>query len=215
MLRATRAPTGRPLPTLRRRRSGPVGHRGGRHRDAYPNHGPVLSHPQAKSCQDIGIPEGGSDSAPVAIVEFTDLECPACRGFQRTVSDILHERPSDVRVVYVPHPLSYHRFALGAAQGAECAADVDALGKWLDVVFSKQDSLGLKSWGAYAAEAGIRDTARIAECAKRRVAGPRIIRAWRSERGLVSAAHRECWSMDGCFRHLPREANLTLPLMIC
>lgn len=58
-----------------------------------------------------------------------------------------------------------HRFAMGAARGAECAEKVGKFGEWVDLVYSKQDSLGLKSWGAFALEAGISDTATISRCA--------------------------------------------------
>jgi hypothetical protein len=110
--------------------------------------------------------EAGSPAARVTIVELTDLECPACRGFQAAVEAVAQEWPRDVRILYVPHPLSYHRFAMAAANAAECASRAGALTPWIQTVFTKQDSLGLKSWGNYAAEAGITDTAGIAECAR-------------------------------------------------
>lgn len=121
-----------------------------------------------------GIFIGGSREGPVTIVELTDLECPACRGFESTLDDVLVERPTDVRLLYVPHPLSYHRFAMAAAKGAECAADVGSLPRWIKTVYAGQDSLGLKSWGAYAADARISDTALIARCAREARPSPRV-----------------------------------------
>lgn len=83
-------------------------------------------------------------------------------------------------MLYVPFPLAQHRFAASAARGAECAAQHQRLDAWLDVVYRKQDSLGLKSWGAFAAEAGLTDTAVIARCASSpaRVARIDAGRAW-------------------------------------
>jgi len=37
---------------------------------------------------------------------------------------------------------------------------------WLDAVLKKQDSIGLRSWGEFAVEAGIPDTASISRCAR-------------------------------------------------
>jgi protein-disulfide isomerase len=34
----------------------------------------------------------------------------------------------------------------------------------IDVLYTKQDSLGLKSWNSYAVEAGVSDTAAFARC---------------------------------------------------
>lgn len=119
---------------------------------------------------------GGTNTSPVTIVEFTDLECPACRGFQPILDALTATRSSDVRVLYVPHPLGYHRFALAAANAAECAAEIGALPRWIAAVFRGQDSLVLKTWGQFARSAGIHDTARIARCAIRRDTASRVAR---------------------------------------
>lgn len=107
----------------------------------------------------------GSATAPVTIVEFADLECPACRGFQPTLSNVLRTFKDSVSVVYVSFPLSMHRFAMPAARAQECAERAGAFERWRAAVFEKQDSLGLKSWGSYANDAGIADTASISACA--------------------------------------------------
>lgn len=120
--------------------------------------------PSWRDALPIGIRVGDS-TARATIVEFVDLECPPCRGFQRTVRELLAERASSVSVVYVSFPLPMHRFALSAARAADCADKQGDFRKWMDEVFEKQDSLGMKSWGSLAHEAGIRDTARIARCA--------------------------------------------------
>ena len=107
----------------------------------------------------------GDAAAPVTIVEFADLECPSCRNLHETLRQVLAERPREIAVVYVSYPISFHRFALGAARGAECAAAIGRFSEWIDAVYRKQDSLGLKSWGSFAHEAGIRDSASLARCA--------------------------------------------------
>lgn len=121
---------------------------------------------QWRNALGAGIFVSGSREAPVTIVELTDLECPACRGFATILDDVVVQRAGAVRLLYVPHPLTYHRFAMAAAKGAECAADLGGLAGWISAVYRGQDSLGLRSWGSYAAEAGIADTGRISDCAR-------------------------------------------------
>lgn len=74
--------------------------------------------------------------------------------------------PDRIRLSHVPYPLSYHVHAMPAARAADCADMVDAFAPFVDVVFRKQDSLGVKSWTSYAAEAGVADTLRTAHCAE-------------------------------------------------
>ncbi|MCA1792213.1 MAG: thioredoxin domain-containing protein [Thioalkalivibrio sp.] len=123
----------------------------------------------------------GGPSASVTIVELTDLECPACRGYHSRLRDLVERHEGRVRVVYVPYPLtSIHRFALAAAQAGDCALDdsPDALRRWIETVYAGQDSLGLRSWGAYAAAAGIADTAAIANCARTPIPRERVVSWW-------------------------------------
>jgi protein-disulfide isomerase len=115
---------------------------------------------------DLGIAVGGAIQPRVTIVELTDLECPACRAFQSTLDGLLSERGQDIRLLYIPYPLPYHRFAIAAANAAECAAETGTLPQWIHAIYQKQDSLGLKTWANYASDAGIADTANIAQCAK-------------------------------------------------
>jgi protein-disulfide isomerase len=107
----------------------------------------------------------GAAGAPVTVLEFGDLECPACRSFHETIRAVLAERPKDVALLYVHYPLPQHRFAIGAARAAECAQKLGKFAEWVDAVYAKQDSLGLRSWGQFARDAGIADTATIARCA--------------------------------------------------
>lgn len=129
------------------------------------NVGPPTAFAAWKDAYPVGIRVGDS-TARVTIVVFDDLECPGCRTFHRTVRRVLKEHPQDVSVVFVHFPLTSHRFALPAARAAECANQRGRFASFIDVVFAKQDSLGIKSWGSYAQEAGVRDTAVVSACAR-------------------------------------------------
>jgi protein-disulfide isomerase len=113
------------------------------------------------------IPAGhlvGSPVAPVKILEFADLECPFCREFNRTVRAILRQYPKTVAYVFIHRPLHIHRFARPAARAAECAGMLGRFNETADLLYEKQDSLGLKSWVSYARDAGVQDTVRFAQC---------------------------------------------------
>ena len=127
-----------------------------------------------KEALSIGTPVMGRNAAPIKIVTLFDLECPACASFHRNISKVAAKYPDEVQVVYVTFPLDYHRFSRSAARAGECANEVGSYSRWVDVVFAKQDSLGLKSWGSFAMEAGISDTARISACATAEAATPSI-----------------------------------------
>lgn len=100
-----------------------------------------------------------------SIVEFADLECPACRGFHEALRTVMAAHPRELEVLLVQLPLPMHRFALPAARAMECADSVGKASAWAEVVLSAQDSLGLVGWGTLARRAGIADTSRIARCA--------------------------------------------------
>ena len=108
----------------------------------------------------------GEASARITIVEFSDIECPACRRFQGIISETLREYPRDVALLFVHMPLQGHRFAMQAARAADCAERMGQFVPMIDAIFRKQDSLGLKSWGSFALEAGISDSASISACAR-------------------------------------------------
>jgi len=106
----------------------------------------------------------GSESAKVKLVEFSDYECPFCRRFQAAYDSVKAQLGDSIALIYVHFPLSMHRFARPAARAAECAGRFNRFGEMTSMLFAKQDSLGLKSWNAYAAEAGVHDTVGFARC---------------------------------------------------
>ena len=87
------------------------------------------------------------DSAPVAIIEFSDFECSFCGRFHEEVLKRAKASfGSQVAVFFLHLPLNMHRFAEISAVAAECAEEQDRFVEFVEVVFQKQDSIGLKSW---------------------------------------------------------------------
>jgi protein-disulfide isomerase len=118
---------------------------------------------------------GDNRDAPVQIIEFMDLECPFCRHFNALTRALAREYGGRVSVGVVHYPLEgMHRFARPAAAAAECAAELGRFGQMVDAIYDKQDSLGLKSWGSYAWDAGVRDTVAFGKCLPKGHRSPRI-----------------------------------------
>jgi len=110
----------------------------------------------------------GDSSSEVRLIEFTDLECPACRRFHEQILPELRKALGSTFSVGMVHlPLAGHRFAKTAAHAAECAADQGRFGEFVDLTMTKQDSIGLKSWGSFAQDAGVADEETFADCVTR------------------------------------------------
>ncbi len=107
----------------------------------------------------------GPQAAKLTIVEFADFECPVCGQFEnRVLPGLRREFPNTISVVFREWPLAQHHLAYPAARAAECAGEQGRFQEYHDLLYAKQDSLGLLSFVDFAIEAGIPDTARFAAC---------------------------------------------------
>src|SRR3989338_8890833 len=100
----------------------------------------------------------GNASAKVAIIEYSDFECPFCSRFHPTMQQLLQEYPNDVRWVYRHFPLSFHPNALPAAVASECINELggnDAFWAFADNVFSNQGGVGTALYEKIAQDQGI------------------------------------------------------------
>jgi protein-disulfide isomerase len=117
---------------------------------------------------DVGNQVSEASSAPVTVVVFADFQCPACRHFhQNVIRKAIEKYPDALRVLYLHFPLEYHPHAMPASFATECFKSSGALSAWYDALFSKQDSLGSKSFTAFAADLKLADTASFSNCVSR------------------------------------------------
>lgn len=84
----------------------------------------------------------GSDSAPIAVLEFADFQCPFCARFATDVFpkiDSAYVKTGKVQWVFVNIPLPNHPNAWAAAEAAMCAGAVDdKFWAMHDKIFEKQ-----------------------------------------------------------------------------
>jgi predicted DsbA family dithiol-disulfide isomerase len=107
---------------------------------------------------------GGAPNPAIRIVEFLDLECPACRSYDPILQRAIRGLHGHASVEWVHLPLPIHRNALQAARAAECAAKQGRLEPFVRAVFARQKYLGRMPYEAYAASAQVPDMKRFSEC---------------------------------------------------
>ncbi len=108
----------------------------------------------------------GDANADVTLIEFADFECSYCARAHLGLREQLAQRGSTVRQVFMHFPLRSHRFSLPSAHAAECANVQGRFGEMKHALFSRQDSLGLKSLRSYAEDAGVANLDAFDECLK-------------------------------------------------
>ena len=106
----------------------------------------------------------GDSLAPIQILEFADMQCPACRHSNNTVAEAEVRYPGKIGRSFIHFPLPMHRFAAPAARALHCA---DAQGRFAamhDSLFAQQDSFGITPWLTIANSAGVRDSLAFKSC---------------------------------------------------
>ena len=79
----------------------------------------------------------------MTIVEFGDLECPACKAAQPNVNKLMQEEPK-AKLIFQNFPLeTIHKWALLGAKYVECVSsgDNDAVWKFISTVYEHQGEI--------------------------------------------------------------------------
>ncbi len=117
----------------------------------------------------INGPTRGPATAPVTIVEFSDLQCPHCKEAEPIMDKLVGEE-KNVKLVYQNFPLPSHDWAQKAASYADCVgrSNNDAFWKFIGSVFESQTDINAanadEKLTALADKAGVKGTD-IAACA--------------------------------------------------
>jgi protein-disulfide isomerase len=125
----------------------------------------------AKKTLEKGItgPSRGPKEAPVTIVEFGDLQCPACKAAQPAIEALIAAEPN-ARFVFQNFPLEMHNWAAKGAAYADCVghASNEAFWKFIAKTYETQADITAENAGekltALADGAGVKG-ADITACA--------------------------------------------------
>ncbi len=119
----------------------------------------------------LDLPGFGTEGAPVAIVVYSDFQCPHCAREARTLrTQLVEEYPYDVRVYYRDFPLPKHKWAGQAAIAGQCLRDEDnsdIYWEYFDWVFAAQKEINPQNFNeklnGFLAEHNI-DALQVSQC---------------------------------------------------
>ena len=80
----------------------------------------------------------GNREAKIALIEYSDFECPFCQQFHSSAQQAIEAYPNDLQWVYRHFPLEFHPNANKYAYTAECVGEAggnEAFWKFADTIF--------------------------------------------------------------------------------
>lgn len=102
---------------------------------------PIKDAPAGLRMKLAGLPIQGSADAKVALIEFSDYECPFCARYANEVADGLRKEfvsTGKIRYAFANNPLPIHPNAKSLATAALCAGEQDSYWPLHDKLFHLQ-----------------------------------------------------------------------------
>lgn len=111
-------------------------------------------------------PFKGLANAKVAIIEFSDFQCPFCGRYDKETYPVILKDYVDtgkIKYVWRDYPLSFHQNAQKAAEAAHCAGEQGKFWEMHDRLFANQQNLAAADLPKHA-EALLIDTSLFQKC---------------------------------------------------
>ncbi len=138
--------------------------------DGVPTDTTKATGPKAVSAEDHI--RGGNIDSKVKVIEFSDTECPFCKRFHQTTTQLSQKYGDKVAFVYRHFPLTQlHQQATTEAHATECAFELggnEKFWQFLDKIYEitpSNDGLDLAQLPVIAKQLGL-DEAKFNECQK-------------------------------------------------
>jgi protein-disulfide isomerase len=131
---------------------------------ATPPAEPAAEAPSSPSAALFNV--AGREDAPVAIIEFTDLQCPYCARYAMETFPRLKRDYVDTGLLRYSSrdlPLPIHPFAFPAAVASRCAGEQGRFWEFREALFASQAQLGTAPYARIARELGL-DVERLEAC---------------------------------------------------
>lgn len=100
-------------------------------------------------------PVKGPKDAPITLMEFTDFQCPYCKGAVNTLHQIEAAYPGKIKIVARQNPLALHQRARPSAEAAFCAKEQGKFWEYREKLFANQSQLEEADFRRYAKELGL------------------------------------------------------------
>ena len=114
----------------------------------------------------LGADVEGSSTAKIALVVYSDFQCPYCGKFARETLPAIQDqyvRPGKLLLAFRQYPLPNHPFAQKAAEASECAGKQGKFWPFHDQLFANQKALDLVNLNEYARTIGL-EPKQFAKC---------------------------------------------------
>jgi protein-disulfide isomerase len=111
-------------------------------------------------------PFKGAGTAKVAVIEFSDYQCPFCSRYTKDVLPQIRTEYIDtgkIKYVFRDMPLSFHKQAFKAAEAAHCAGAQGKFWEMHDTLFENQSALAPEQLATLAKTVGV-DDAQFQQC---------------------------------------------------
>ena len=124
-------------------------------------------------------------NAAVQVVEFGDLQCPACKSaYQGIVTPLIEKYGKKIRFDFLHFPLqTLHQYALKAAEASECAADQGKFWEFLDTDYVNQEKLNTDMLSQWAKDLGL-DTNLFGRCLSSGIKKDEILAEYKKGQGV-------------------------------
>ena len=101
---------------------------------------------------------------PIAVEEYSDFQCPACKATVPVLEQVREEFGDDIAFTYNHFPLeSIHDRAFAAAVASEAAREQGKFQEYHDILFENQPNFSDEELVAYAVELGLDEEKFVAD----------------------------------------------------
>jgi protein-disulfide isomerase len=105
-----------------------------------------------------------STKKKVAVLEYSDFQCPFCKRVQKTLKKLRVEYKDKVQFAYRHFPLPFHKQASSIAEAVECARDQNKFWELQSIIYQKQEVLEVGDILRAADEAGVENMGDFKSC---------------------------------------------------
>ena len=145
--------------------------------------------PRWKELIDGRAPSLGNNASRVAVIEFSDYQCPFCRLEESRLQTLVARHPQEV-VLYrydLPH-MEIHPYSRAAALAARCGNEQGITEVYQEKLFASQGNFASLDFAQMASEVGLSNKVQFMHCLERKDVSRAVDRDVQTSRELTISA---------------------------